>query len=123
MYLLLLPVVVAAALLGASMILGRVHPHLDWIGVMTALGAVFGTFFAWTFMFNWLNRTARRRDALEVERLGFRVCLKCRYHLDQLPIEGLCPECGTEYTPSSLADSWRWTYLESRWVESRSSLS
>jgi hypothetical protein len=123
LYLLLLPVVVIAILLGASALLRRVHPHLDWIGVLMVLAAVFGAFFAWAYLLSWLTRTARRRDAHEVEQLGFRVCLRCRYHLDQLPAEGLCPECGTDYTPSSLADSWRWTYLESRWVESRSSLS
>jgi hypothetical protein len=54
--------------------------------------------------------TLQRRQRGALERAGFRVCLKCRYSLADLPDVGTCPECGTQFTLEQVQRSWSWTY-------------
>jgi hypothetical protein len=70
------------------------------LGLLVVLGiVVFG-----------LAEWARVRDRKEVESLGFKACLRCRYPLDTFPAEGVCPECGSAYRHEQLVRSWKWTY-------------
>jgi hypothetical protein len=57
--------------------------------------------------FGWI-REARRSGAERMlrEHQGF-VCLFCHYPLTNLPDEGRCPECGTEYTRAETVEIWR----------------
>lgn len=57
-----------------------------------------------------LSIQGRQRKTLE--RAQYRVCLKCRYSLTDLPNEGTCPECGCKYTLEQLQRSWVWTYSD-----------
>jgi len=52
----------------------------------------------------------RRRDQRELERAGYRVCLRCRYSLATLPDAGVCPECGAAYEHGNLKTVWARTY-------------
>lgn len=40
---------------------------------------------------------------------GF-VCLRCHYPLRRLPDNGVCPECGTQYTRPQVVELWERTY-------------
>ena len=56
----------------------------------------------------------RRRNRDRLRSIGFRACRRCAYPLDQLPSEGICPECGESYSHDECEKWWRLAYKEKR---------
>ena len=59
-----------------------------------------------------LGRRAHRQAIEEIVRCNGRMCLNCRYALDQRCNTGTCPECGHPFDLSSLRRGWCRTYKE-----------
>lgn len=47
---------------------------------------------------------------------GYRRCPQCKYNLELLANEGVCPECGLGYNPHMLKAEWEKTYS---WLKER----
>lgn len=46
----------------------------------------------------------------KLRKSGYKVCPDCSYDLASSPAEGVCPECGTSYTPALLKERWESAY-------------
>lgn len=61
-----------------------------------------------------LSTTTFRLQRFRARRIlrahKFRICARCRYTLDGLPDEGVCPECGENYELTELRRMWQDRY-------------
>lgn len=68
------------------------------------------TMYAFLSLVNRMLPLSPRRDFEHALERDFRVCIHCRYDLASLPDDGICPECGREYSLTQNRRSWVWTF-------------
>lgn len=54
---------------------------------------------------------ARARGWRTLKEADFMICPQCRYDLRSIEDHAACPECGAPFTPDSLFETWRWSYM------------
>jgi hypothetical protein len=59
-----------------------------------------------------LARQRKRRFELHLCAEDYLLCPCCYYSLRGLPEDGVCPECGSGYSPQSLKDDWLFALRE-----------